>query len=180
MPLLSAPLPTDAHADAQNQGSDSKRGVHDFAKKMKTLEINPRSPLIEGLLKRVQQLPAADSAERDTDAEAELREVASVLVDGALVRSGFEVPDSHDFFARVDRILRRSLGVSEHAPTDGSVRPAPPVAPAPPADEELGFDDAHVQLDPEMLGLKVGEPVVVEGEADEAQRAWKIEGHDEL
>ncbi|EKM59171.1 uncharacterized protein PHACADRAFT_249432 [Phanerochaete carnosa HHB-10118-sp] len=160
---------------AQNHGQDDKRVMHDFAKKMKTLEINPRSPLIEGLLKRVEQLPTDEDAERDLEAEDELREVTSVLIDGALVRSGFEVPDSHNFFARVDRILRRSLGVSEHAPTDASVKPAPPVDPSHPADEEFAFDPE--MLDPEMLGLNFGEPVV---EEDEAQKVWKVEGHDEL
>ena len=69
--------------------------MHDYAKKMKVLEINPRSPLIEGLLKRVAQLPGEDE-ERDIEAEDELREVTSVLIDGALVRSGFEVPDSSE------------------------------------------------------------------------------------
>ena len=39
------------------------------------------------------------------------------------------------FFARVDRVLRRSLGVSETAPTDSTVKPAPPVDPNPPAEE---------------------------------------------
>lgn len=32
------------------------------------------------------------------------------------------------FFIRVDRILRRSLGVSETAPTETFVKPAPPLA----------------------------------------------------
>jgi len=41
------------------------------------------------------------------------------------------------FFARVDRVLRRSLGVSEHARTDDTVKPAPPVDPEFPAFEEL-------------------------------------------
>lgn len=33
------------------------------------------------------------------------------------------------FFTRVDRVLRRSLGVSEMAVTDTTVKPAPPVDP---------------------------------------------------
>jgi heat shock protein 90kDa beta len=184
---------------AQNQNDDSKRAVHDFAKRMKILEINPRSPLIEGLLKRVAQLPPddADDAERDPEAEAELREVASVLIDGALVRSGFAVPDSHAFFSRVDRILRRSLGVSEAAQADARVRPAPPVAPVPPAeDDELGFEDTHVPVDPDMfdpeaLGLKMGKPVFedeafvprevdsLDGDGDEEENEQK-HAHDEL
>ena len=36
----------------------------------------------------------------------------------------------------MDRILRRSLGVSETAPTDTTVKPAPPVDPELPADAE--------------------------------------------
>ena len=67
----------------------------DFAKKQKVLEINPRSPLIEGLLRRIEQLPTEEE-ERDLDAEEELREVVTVLVDGALVRSGFSVNDSNE------------------------------------------------------------------------------------
>lgn len=41
------------------------------------------------------------------------------------------------FFTRIDRVLRRSLGVSETAPTDETVKPAPPVDPELPSDEEL-------------------------------------------
>ena len=68
----------------------------DFAKNwQQVLEINPRSPLIEGLLRRIEQLPAEEE-ERDIEAEDELREVATVLVDGALVRSGFAVTDSNE------------------------------------------------------------------------------------
>lgn len=68
--------------------------MHSYAKKQKNLEINPNSPLIEGLLKRVKQLPGEDE-EPDYEAEEELKEVASILVDGALVRSGFDVSDSN-------------------------------------------------------------------------------------
>jgi len=112
---------------ASNARAD-KGPLHDFAMKAKLLEINPRSPLMEGLLRRVENLPAEDE-DKDLEAEDELKEVASILIDGALVRSGFDVPDSNRFFSRVDRVLRRSLGVSEHAPTDETVKPAPPVDP---------------------------------------------------
>ena len=120
--------------------------MFEMAKRQKLLELNPRSPLIEGLLRRVEQLPGEDE-ERDFESEEELKEVAAILIDGALVRSGFEVPDSDEyvsetyaqnanlsdcnsrFLVRVDRVLRRSLGVSETAPTDTTVKPAPPVDP---------------------------------------------------
>ena len=41
----------------------------------------------------------------------------------------------------MDRILRRSLGVSEHAPTDTTVKPAPPVDPELPADADVPEPD---------------------------------------
>ncbi|KAI0368136.1 heat shock protein Hsp90 [Pilatotrama ljubarskyi] len=137
-------LISSSHAQANH------KHMWEFAKRQKVLEINPRSPLIEGLLKRIEQLPAEEE-ERDPEAEEELKEVATVLVDGALVRSGFAVTDSNDFFTRVDRILRRSLGVSENAPTDTTVKPAPPVDPELPADADTEdpedeFDGGHAKV----------------------------------
>ena len=80
---------------AQASHAKDKDPMLELAMKAKTLEINPRSPLIEGLLRRIEQLPAEEE-ERDIEAEDELREVATVLVDGALVRSGFAVTDSNE------------------------------------------------------------------------------------
>jgi len=68
--------------------------LHDYAMKAKILEINPRSPLIGGLLRRVKDLTIGED-EKTLDAEEELKEVTSILIDGALVRSGFGVPDSN-------------------------------------------------------------------------------------
>jgi heat shock protein 90kDa beta len=80
-------------SDAQNSRQD-KGKMHSYAKKQKNLEINPNSPLIEGLLRRVEQLPGEEE-EPDFEAEEELLEITSILVDGALVRSGFDVPDAN-------------------------------------------------------------------------------------
>ena len=63
-------------------------------RKQKVLEVNPKSPLIEGLLARVVDLN--NEGEKDAEAEKELKEVASILIDGALVRSGFQVHDSNE------------------------------------------------------------------------------------
>lgn len=68
--------------------------MNEIARKQKVLEINPRSPLIEGLLRRIDQLPEEDTA-ADPEEERDLQEVASILIDGALIRSGFEVADSN-------------------------------------------------------------------------------------
>jgi len=114
---------------AQTNPAAQKSGQHhmfEWAKKQKALEINPRSPLIEGLLQKILQLEDAGD-DKDEDLEMQVKEVVSILIDGALVRSGFDVEDSNGFFTRIDRVLRRSLGVSESAATDTTVKPAPPV-----------------------------------------------------
>ena len=80
---------------ASNKDEERENPMFDFAKRQKVLELNPRSPLIEGLLRRVEKLEGGDG-ERDLEAEEELKEVAAILMDGALVRSGFEVPDSDE------------------------------------------------------------------------------------
>lgn len=88
-------LTTIPSSAGSSHAQQNHKQMWDFAKKQKVLEINPRSPLIEGLLRRIEQLPAEED-ERDIEAEDELREVATVLVDGALVRSGFAVTDSNE------------------------------------------------------------------------------------
>ena len=80
---------------ASNKPSDGENAMFEFAKRQKVLELNPRSPLIEGLLRRVEKLEEEDG-ERDLESEDELKEVASILLDGALVRSGFDVADSDE------------------------------------------------------------------------------------
>lgn len=61
---------------------------------------------------------------------------------------------SHDdwrrFLAHVDRVLRRSLGVSETAPTDDTVKPAPPVDPELPTDIHMGDEKMFFDIPDEM------------------------------
>lgn len=45
------------------------------------------------------------------------------------------------FFARMDRVLRRSLGVSETAKADDTVKPAPPVDDTPLEEPGVMSDD---------------------------------------
>lgn len=134
---------------ATSRGTQQNDAMQDYMKKQKVLEINPRSPLIEGLLEHVEQLNA-DGDDKDLDSEAQLKEVASILIDGALVRSGFEVANSNMFLTRVDRVLRRSLGVSETAPTDNAVKPAPPVDPELPSDIPVDDEKMFFNLPDEM------------------------------
>ena len=87
-----------------------KNPMQDFARKQRVLEVNPKSPLIEGLLKRVKALPSPDDLEDpDLEAEAELEEVVSILIDGALVRSGFEITNSNLYVFLICRMHRPVL-----------------------------------------------------------------------
>ena len=84
---------------AQTNPAAQKSGtnyMHEWARKQKVLEINPRSPLIEGLLQKIQQLEDAGE-EKDEVLQTEVKEVVSILIDGALVRSGFDVEDSNGY-----------------------------------------------------------------------------------
>ena len=79
-----------------------------MAQMPKILELNPKSPLVEGLLERLLELPSfrlleLPSFDEDIDEEEtgptadelELRESAAILIDTALIRSGFNVKDSN-------------------------------------------------------------------------------------
>ena len=84
---------------AQNQGSprDGQQHMHEWARKQRALEINPRSPLIEGLLRKYTALKdVKEGEEPDAELEREVQEISGILIDGALVRSGFDVPDSNE------------------------------------------------------------------------------------
>lgn len=111
----------------------------------KVLEINPKSPLIEGLLEKVLELPKADEEDEDalkkSDEEEELTETVRVLLDTTLVRSGFSVADPTSYFERVEALLRKSLGVSLSAQPQVDVRPAPPTAMGPLDEDGVSSDD---------------------------------------
>jgi heat shock protein beta len=71
-----------AQAEAENDP------MYDMMKNLpKVLEINPKSPLIEGMLERVLDLDDGDVDEK------ELQEAVRVLFDTTIVRSGFSVAD---------------------------------------------------------------------------------------
>ncbi|KAI8621575.1 heat-shock protein 90 [Chytriomyces sp. MP71] len=80
----------------------------------KTLEINPFHPLIKALSEKVKQ----------DEKSPELVQLAVVLYQTTLIRSGFELSDSHDFAGRVEQILRSNLGVSADAEAEFTVVPA--------------------------------------------------------
>lgn len=76
-----------------------------YANQKKTLEVNPRHPLVKELLKKV-----------ETDKEDKTaKDLARVLFETATLRSGYMVKDSQDFAGRIERMLRLSMGVDLEA-----------------------------------------------------------------
>lgn len=76
-----------------------------YANQKRTLEVNPRHPLVKELLKRV-----------ETDKEDKTaKDLARVLFETATLRSGYMVKDSQDFAGRIERMLRLSMGVDLEA-----------------------------------------------------------------
>merc|ERR1712037_231109 len=80
--------------------SDTKKSSYLFSKK--TMEINPRHPIIVELNERV-------SAEGEVSEE--VKDLALVLLDTALISSGFHMEDSQDFSQRMYRVMKTGLGL---------------------------------------------------------------------
>jgi len=81
----------------------------------KTLEYNPRHPIIKELLKKVQENPEDQSA----------ADVAELLYDTAALRSGFILEDPSFFADKINNMLRSNLGISQDAPIDEYVEEEP-------------------------------------------------------
>ncbi|KAH9507962.1 hypothetical protein Btru_052467 [Bulinus truncatus] len=78
-----------------------------YANQKKTLEINPRHPLVKELKTRV---------EADTKEDETAKDLAKVLFDTATLRSGFSVKDSLEFAQRIERMMKMSMGLDINAP----------------------------------------------------------------
>merc|ERR1712048_208657 len=72
----------------------------------KTLEINPKHPVVSDLLNKV-KADKEDKAALDT---------AQVLFQTALIESGYEIADPSALVNRVYRLMSKELGVDPDAP----------------------------------------------------------------
>uniref|UniRef100_A0A4W4GRM8 Endoplasmin n=1 Tax=Electrophorus electricus TaxID=8005 RepID=A0A4W4GRM8_ELEEL len=72
-----------------------------YASQKKTLEINPKHPLIKEMLKRVQTNPEDQTAS----------DLAVVLFETATLRSGYQLADTKAYGDRIERMLRLSMNV---------------------------------------------------------------------
>lgn len=135
-------------AQAYKKSEDSMNSF--YATQKKTLEINPRHPLIKELNHRVQK----DKTETTT------KDLANVLFETATLRSGFLLPETASFAERIERMLRLSLDV----PLDAKVEEEPEPEPV---KEEEADDEEEVKAE--------GDEDLVEGEGGD-----KAADHDEL
>jgi len=100
---------------AQAYGSNSDPTASFYANQKKTLEINPKHPVIIELLNRI----SSDQIDENTE------ELIQILYDTAMLRSGFIVQDTVAFASRVERILRQNLDVDLNATIEVNEKPAP-------------------------------------------------------
>lgn len=92
-----------ARSNAHSKSQDTMRDY--YLSQKKTMEINPRHPLIRELLKRVQ--------EDKEDAVA--KDMALLMYETSTLRSGYQLGDTASFAQRVETLLRKTLGVDEAA-----------------------------------------------------------------
>ena len=110
-----------------------------YLSQKKTLEVNPRHPLIKELLRRV-----------DADKEdAQALSMANLMFETATLRSGYMITDTSAFAQRVESLLRQNLGIDESAAVeedeDDFVDDSTPEAGGENA-EEIVADDVHEEL----------------------------------
>ncbi|XP_026081395.1 endoplasmin [Carassius auratus] len=116
-------------AQAYQTGKDISTNY--YASQKKTLEINPKHPLIREMLKRV-----TDDAEDKTAAD-----LAVVLFETATLRSGYQLADTKAYGDRIERMLRLSMNID----LDEQVEEEPEEEPEEQTEE--AEDEEEVQAD---------------------------------
>jgi len=79
-----------------------------YLNQKKTLEINPRHPLIKELLRRVEDNPEDKTA----------KEMAVMMFNTATLRSGFNLKDTVNFAESIELMMRQTLGVDADEEVD--------------------------------------------------------------
>merc|ERR1711918_305203 len=96
--------------------NDASKGSFMAAKK--TMEINPRHPMILTLNDRVKA--------EDDESKKEAAELANILFDTAAVQAGFDLEDATGFAARVHRMLNTGLKLDADAQPEEEVETEDP------------------------------------------------------
>ncbi|XP_066447529.1 endoplasmin [Eleutherodactylus coqui] len=107
-------------AQAYQTGKDISTSYYSSQKK--TLEINPRHPLIKDMLRRV----------KENDDDQTVADLAVVLLETATLRSGYQLPDTKAYGDRIERMLRLSLNIDLDAKVEEE-----------PEEEEVAADETE-------------------------------------
>jgi len=136
-----------------------------YANQKKTLEINPRHPLIKTLLAKVE---ASEDDEQATN-------IAQVMFDTAVLRSGYNLKDQVDFSKRIMQMLYKNLDIDPNTPIEEEPAEAEE---AEEDEEEVDADDEEDEGEEEVVDETTTETPTEEAatEAPEAEQ----ETHDEL
>jgi len=106
----------------------------------KTMEINPRHPVIQSLKAR---------SEKDAKDPA-LKDLVNLIYDAALVQSGFSVADATDFAKRIHRVVSLGLDVDPNAEVPQEPEESSESSENAPAEaeetEEATTDEGHDEL----------------------------------
>lgn len=89
-----------AISNAHQKSDDPQKSY--YLNQKKTLEINPRHPLIRELLRRIE----VDTSDQTA------QEIAMIMFRTATLRSGYMLRDTAHFADSVERLMRKSLGIS--------------------------------------------------------------------
>jgi len=89
-----------------------------YSGQRKHMEINPKHPVIESLLEKV----------NDGKTNKATEELSMVLFETAMLRSGYTIKDNKKFADRIDRILRKNLGIELSKKVEFETKPAPEYA----------------------------------------------------
>ncbi|KAF4079786.1 hypothetical protein AMELA_G00182340 [Ameiurus melas] len=120
-------------AQAYQTGKDISTNY--YASQKKTLEINPKHPLVKEMLRRV------NANEEDQTAS----DLAVVLFETATLRSGYQLADTKAYGDRIERMLRLSMnvGLDEQVEEEPEEEPEEPAEEEEAEDEEVPADDAE-------------------------------------
>uniref|UniRef100_A0A673NBD5 Endoplasmin n=1 Tax=Sinocyclocheilus rhinocerous TaxID=307959 RepID=A0A673NBD5_9TELE len=124
-------------AQAYQTGKDISTNY--YASQKKTLEINPKHPLIKEMLKRVKE-----DAEDQTAAD-----LAVVLFETATLRSGYQLADTKAYGDRIERMLRLSMNVDLNEQVHTKLSTEEPEE-EPEEQTEEAEDEEEVQADEEV------------------------------
>merc|ERR1712228_389122 len=109
-----------------------------YLNQKKTLEVNPRHPLIKELLRRVEDNPEDASA----------KDMAIMMFNTATLRSGYMLKDTVAFADHIENIMRTQLGVDKDEQVDEEEEIVDEEPPEDDEDEEEEEEEEEDEEDP--------------------------------